>query len=232
MIVFDDAHLAWWERSKRTVLENLAHDRRVCGCTRTSRRNATACWKADFCDSFGSVALHESGPIREAIFAKLLPREQTHVGAEARHWRTNQDRESNRRPRQTDYLTFRIIPELSQRGLILERREGHDEILRLRYGAEPPPCAHLLAEKGLSVPTVQVDLRNGEQFTPSFRAINPDFTVPALVLDDGTTIADAIAICRYFEEIHPEPSLMGRNPVEKALIESWQRRVERDGFTR
>ncbi|HMK81782.1 MAG TPA: glutathione S-transferase N-terminal domain-containing protein, partial [Xanthobacteraceae bacterium] len=64
-----------------------------------------------------------------------------------------------------------------------------------------------LAEKGISVDTVQVDLRNGEQFTPAFRAINPDCTVPALQLDDGTVIGDAIAICQYFEETHPEPPL-------------------------
>ena len=54
-----------------------------------------------------------------------------------------------------------------------------------------------LAEKGISLPTVQVDLRNGEQFTDAFRAINPDCTVPALQLDDGTVIADAVAICGY-----------------------------------
>lgn len=87
-----------------------------------------------------------------------------------------------------------------------------------------------LSEKGVTVPTVQVDLRSGEQFGDAFRAINPDLTVPALVLDDGTTIGDAIAICRYFEDLHPEPSLMGRDAREKAVIEEWQRRSERDGF--
>jgi glutathione S-transferase len=87
-----------------------------------------------------------------------------------------------------------------------------------------------LAEKRTSVPTVQVDLRTGEQFTPAFRAINPDCTVPVLVLDDGTAITDAIAICRYLEELHPEPSLLGRTPAERAVIEAWQRRIERDGF--
>jgi len=87
-----------------------------------------------------------------------------------------------------------------------------------------------LAEKGISVPTVQVDLRNNEQLTPAFRAINPDATVPALVLDDGTQINDAIAICVYFEAIHPQPPLMGENPEEKALVVSWQREVERNGF--
>src|SRR5215471_4247143 len=66
-----------------------------------------------------------------------------------------------------------------------------------------------LAEKGLTVPTVQVDLRNGEQFTPAFRALNPDCTVPVLELDSGVAITDIIAICRYFEELHPHPPLMG-----------------------
>jgi glutathione S-transferase len=87
-----------------------------------------------------------------------------------------------------------------------------------------------LAEKGISLPTVQVDLRNGEQFSPAFRAINPECTVPVLELDNGTTIADIVGICRYFEELNPEPRLMGRTAEEKALVESWQRRTERDGF--
>ena len=87
-----------------------------------------------------------------------------------------------------------------------------------------------LAEKGISVPTVQVDLRNGEQFSPAFRAINPDCTVPVLELDNGTRVADIVAICRYFEELYPKPRLMGRTAEEKAVIEAWQRRIERDGF--
>ncbi len=72
-----------------------------------------------------------------------------------------------------------------------------------------------LSEKGLSVPTVQVDLRNGEQFTPAFRALNPGCTVPVLELDNGTTITDILSICRYFEELHPDPSLMGQNAEER-----------------
>jgi glutathione S-transferase len=87
-----------------------------------------------------------------------------------------------------------------------------------------------LAEKRISVPTVQVDLRHGEQFTPAFRAINPDCTVPVLVLDDGTTITDAIGICVYFEAIYPKPPLMGETPAEKALVTAWHRIAERDGF--
>jgi glutathione S-transferase len=87
-----------------------------------------------------------------------------------------------------------------------------------------------LAEKGISVPTVQVDLRNSEQLTPAFRAINPDATVPSLELDDGTRINDAIGICVYFEATHPLPALMGKSAEEKALITAWQREVERNGF--
>jgi glutathione S-transferase len=87
-----------------------------------------------------------------------------------------------------------------------------------------------LAEKGISVPTVQVNLRAGEHLEPAFGAINPDRTVPVLVLDDGTAIADAVAICHYFEEIEPDPPLIGATPQERALTIAWTRRIERDGF--
>jgi glutathione S-transferase len=87
-----------------------------------------------------------------------------------------------------------------------------------------------LAEKGVTVDTVQVDLRNGEQFTPAFRAINPDCTVPALVLDDGIVIADAVAICQYIEELHPDPPLVGATPQERAMVNALNRQIERDGF--
>ena len=87
-----------------------------------------------------------------------------------------------------------------------------------------------LAQKGISVPMVQVDLRNGEQFSPAFRTINPECTVPVLELDNGTRVADILAICRYFEELYPDPPLMGRTAEQKAVIEAWQRRLERDGF--
>lgn len=86
------------------------------------------------------------------------------------------------------------------------------------------------AEKGITLPTVQVDLRNGEQFTDAFRAINPDCTVPVLVLDDGTTIPDAVAICGYLEEVHPDPPLIGTTPQERAVVTALNRQIERDGF--
>jgi glutathione S-transferase len=87
-----------------------------------------------------------------------------------------------------------------------------------------------LAEKGVTLPTIQVDLRNGEQFTPAFRAINPDCTVPALALDDGTVIGDAVAICHYIEELHPDPPLIGTTPQERAVVTALNRQIERDGF--
>lgn len=87
-----------------------------------------------------------------------------------------------------------------------------------------------LAEKGIAVPTIQVDLRNNEQLTPQFRAINQDATVPVLELDDGTRIADAVGICLYFETLYPEPALMGVDAKGRAITAQWQRIVERDGF--
>ena len=87
-----------------------------------------------------------------------------------------------------------------------------------------------LAEKALAVPTQQVDLRGGEHLQPAFLAINPDGTVPALALDSGQILTDAVAICHYFEEMHPSPPLIGATPEERALTIACTRRVERDGF--
>jgi glutathione S-transferase len=102
------------------------------------------------------------------------------------------------------------------------------------YDCTPAPSPRrvrvFLAEKGIVVPTVQVDLRADEQFSPAFRAVNPDCTVPVLALDDGTCIADVMAICVYFEALQPEPPLMGVGAQDRAIVTAWQRRVERDGF--
>ncbi len=83
-----------------------------------------------------------------------------------------------------------------------------------------------LAEKDLSIPRVEVDLAKLEHKTAEFSAINPFQVIPALELDDGTVIGELIAICRYIEELHPEPNLFGATPLERAQIEMWQRRVE------
>jgi glutathione S-transferase len=87
-----------------------------------------------------------------------------------------------------------------------------------------------LAEKGITVPTVQVDLRAGEQFTPEFRAINPECAVPVLEFEDGRRIAEVIAICLYFELVHPEPALMGVGAQDRAIVADWHHRIERQGL--
>lgn len=87
-----------------------------------------------------------------------------------------------------------------------------------------------VAEKGLTIPEVRVDLEAHENWTAEFRAKNPHGTVPVLELDDGTFIAETIAICRYLELTHPEPPLLGTTPREQALVEMWQRRVELEGL--
>jgi glutathione S-transferase len=83
-----------------------------------------------------------------------------------------------------------------------------------------------LAEKGITVPVEQVDLAAQEQKSSEFTALNPLQRVPVLVLDDGTVIAESIAICRYFERLRPEPPLFGRGAKEEALVEMWNRRME------
>jgi glutathione S-transferase len=83
-----------------------------------------------------------------------------------------------------------------------------------------------LSEKAVKLPTEQVDLGAMLQKSAAFTAINPLQRVPALVLDDGTVIAESIAICRYVEVLHPDPPLFGRGAVEVATIEMWNRRLE------
>ena len=83
-----------------------------------------------------------------------------------------------------------------------------------------------LAEKGIEIPTEQVDIGTLQQKTAAFTAINPMQRVPVLVLDDGTIITESIAICRYFEGLRPEPALFGRGALGQAMVEMWQRRVE------
>jgi glutathione S-transferase len=87
-----------------------------------------------------------------------------------------------------------------------------------------------LAEKSLTIPLIEINTREREQFNESFMAINPLCTVPVLELDDGTCIAESVAICRYIEEMHPQPPLMGTDAKDKAIVEMWNRRVEFTGY--
>jgi glutathione S-transferase len=87
-----------------------------------------------------------------------------------------------------------------------------------------------LAEKGISMPLVPVDLGAKEQFSDAYAAINPRHVVPTLVLEDCTVIGEVPAIQRYLEEVYPEPPLLGDTPKTKAQIAMWDRRVEMEGF--
>jgi uncharacterized protein len=82
MIVYDDAHLAWWERSKRAVLENLGAEKRVCIMYANFKAQRDGMLESGFLRFFGTAELHESGPVHDRIFSMLLPREQTHAGAD------------------------------------------------------------------------------------------------------------------------------------------------------
>ena len=88
-----------------------------------------------------------------------------------------------------------------------------------------------LAEKGISVPVEPVDLGALQQKSPAYTAVNPLQRVPALALDDGTVLTESVAICRYFEELNPDPPLFGRNTLERARIEMWNRRMDMNFLT-
>lgn len=83
-----------------------------------------------------------------------------------------------------------------------------------------------LAEKGIDIPKVTIDLGKMEQKSESYAAVNPRQRTPALELDDGSVLCESIAICRYIEALHPEPNLFGSTPKEIGEIEMWSRRAE------
>ncbi len=83
-----------------------------------------------------------------------------------------------------------------------------------------------LAEKGIQVPYEDIDIGKAVNRQPEFRKKNPLAGVPVLELDDGTCIAESVAICRYFEELHPEPPLFGVGAKDRAIVEMWNRRIE------
>ena len=100
------------------------------------------------------------------------------------------------------------------------------KLYNLGAGMNPRRVRIFLAEKGVEVPMVEIDMMKGENRTPEFLAINPMGTLPVLELDDGTILTESVAICRYFEELHPEPNLFGNTALERAQVEMWNRRME------
>lgn len=83
-----------------------------------------------------------------------------------------------------------------------------------------------LAEKNIAMDYVEIDIQKGENLSAEYRAKNPLGKVPVLEFDDGSYLSESVAICRYFEEIQPQPALFGTTPLEKAQIEMWNRRAE------
>jgi len=99
-------------------------------------------------------------------------------------------------------------------------------IIETKRAPNPRRVTIFLAEKGIDVPREERDLMTGDLRLDDFSAVNPWQRVPVLVLDDGTAISESVAICRYFEELQPEPPLFGTGAVGKAEVEMWNRRVE------
>ena len=83
-----------------------------------------------------------------------------------------------------------------------------------------------VAEKGLKIPMEQCDLFTGQNRSPAMLKKNPAGGLPVLELDDGTCLAESVAICRYLEGLHPEPNLIGKDFKEQSFIEMWNRRIE------
>jgi glutathione S-transferase len=100
------------------------------------------------------------------------------------------------------------------------------------WGAAPNPrrVRIYLAEKGIEVPTEDVGVPKSGDLKPEFLAAHPHRRVPMLELDDGTCIGEAMAICRYFEALHPDPPLMGRDAKEIGVIDMWERIAEFEGL--
>ena len=97
------------------------------------------------------------------------------------------------------------------------------------YTFDPAPNPQRLAlfmkYKGIEIETQQVDMMAAEQLGDAYRAINPDCTVPALVLDDGTVLTEVVGMCTYLEGLHPDKPLMGSTPLEKAQVISWDHKL-------
>ena len=98
----------------------------------------------------------------------------------------------------------------------------------LTAGMHPRRVRILLAEKGVSIERRETDAAAGANATPEFIRLNPLGKLPVLELDDGSTIAESLAICRYLEALHPNPPLMGRTRREAADVDMWTLRMDHE----
>lgn len=104
------------------------------------------------------------------------------------------------------------------------------KIIEDRRAPNPRRVRIFLAEKNISMTYEQIDIMKGDHREPAFCALNPRQRVPVLVLEDGSVIAESVAICRYFDSLHPNPPLFGEGALEQAMVEMWSRRVELELF--
>ena len=109
-------------------------------------------------------------------------------------------------------------------------KENQMKLYDFKGAPNPRRVRMYMAEKGISMPTQEIDLMAREQHEDAFRAVNPWCTVPVLELDDGTHICEAMTIIRYLEAIQPEPPLLGTTPVEQATISMWEHKLEVDAM--
>jgi glutathione S-transferase len=98
--------------------------------------------------------------------------------------------------------------------------------LHTGLGPNPRTVRMFLAEKGLELPLVEVDLMSGENRRAPYTAKNPAGQLPCLELDDGTMLAEILPICEYLEEKRPQPPLVGTTPEERAITRMWSRRID------
>ena len=101
------------------------------------------------------------------------------------------------------------------------------------YGCRTAPSPRrvriFIAEKGIEIETIEVDLGSKEQLSSEFKKINPNCTVPVLLLDDGTRYTSTAGIRNYLEALHPTPNLMGKNAIERGMVADTQWRIEMEG---
>jgi glutathione S-transferase len=108
--------------------------------------------------------------------------------------------------------------------------EQHLKLYESSFSPNSRRVRIFLAEKGICVPRVPVDLGAREQHSDAYVRINPRRVVPTLVLEDGTAIGEVPAILRFLEETYPTTPLLGTSPKDKALVTMWERRMELEGF--
>lgn len=104
------------------------------------------------------------------------------------------------------------------------------KLFDLSFAPHPRKVNIFIAEKNLEIEKIQVDMTKQENHQPAFQKMSNRGLLPVLLLDDGTAIDESLAICRYLEELYPEPNLFGDDARSRALIASWERHMEFDGF--